>query len=94
VDIKVSLELSFGIGYRKEHRQECLSYNEPKTETPRPEPGRSNQQGYCTTTVVEIKLEISGRGEKSQKPHPCKKQNRKDPDKVGTGGPPKGVFRN
>src|SRR5713226_986511 len=28
----------------------------PKTETPRLEPERSSQQGYCTTTVLRVKL--------------------------------------
>jgi len=27
----------------------------PKTETPRLEPGRSNQQRYCTTAAIRVK---------------------------------------
>ena len=52
-DIEVSLELNFGIAERKEHRLKPVP---PKTETPQLEPGRSLQQGYCTTTVMRVKL--------------------------------------
>ncbi len=36
----------------------------PKTETPRLEPGRSLQQGYCTTTVRRVKSKIKGKRRK------------------------------
>jgi len=41
-----------------------------KQETPRPEPGRSNQQGYYTTTVMRVKLKIGGKSKRSQNPQP------------------------
>jgi len=37
-----------------------------KTETPRSEPGRSNQQRYCTTAVTRVKLKSSSQKKKSK----------------------------
>src|SRR5258708_6854586 len=72
-DIKVSLELSFGIcGEQKQDalkRAPTQANRRYKTETPRTEPGRNNQQKYCTTTVMRVKLKIRARKE-SQNPQP------------------------
>jgi len=45
-----------------------LAYKDgPKTETARP--GRSGQQRYCTTRVIQVKVKNQGKRKKSQNPH-------------------------
>jgi hypothetical protein len=54
------LRVEFWDLLRKEPAR-CRRYRHgPRTETPRLEPGRSNQQGYCTTTVMRVKLKNYG----------------------------------
>jgi hypothetical protein len=41
-----------------------------QTETPRLEPGRSNQRKYCTATVMPVKFKNYQQKKESQNPQP------------------------
>src|SRR5258708_8082037 len=86
-DIKVSLELSFGIcGEQKQDalkRAPTQANRGYKTETPRTEPGRSNQQKYCTTTVLRVKLKNQGQKKEKSKPAVSAKPSRAQKTRLG-----------